>query len=106
MRKYLIYLALLLVGCGGSDSDGGFVEPDDVEAPLVILDNYNFFLGNLNNGELLTADVGGEFTVTVDMDDGLLAGNLDLDVGANNTVTFLSYILRAGNSIDSDRHES
>ncbi|MDH3676363.1 MAG: hypothetical protein OES12_12785 [Anaerolineae bacterium] len=97
MRKYLIYLALLLVGCGGSGG-GGLDEPDEVEAPLVILDNYNFFLGNLNNGELLTANVGGEFTVTVDMDDGLLAGNLDLDVGANNTVTFLSYLLRAGNS--------
>jgi hypothetical protein len=98
MRKYLIYLALLLVGCGGSGSGGGVDEPDDVEAPLVILENYNFFLGNLNNGELLTADVGGEFTVWVDMDDGLLAGNLDLDVGANNSVTFLSYLLRAGNS--------
>ena len=98
MRKYLIYLALLLVGCGGSDGGGGVNEPDDVAAPLVILDNYNFFLGNLNNGELLTANVGGEFTVTIDMDDGLFAGNLDLDVGANNSVTFLSYILRAGNS--------
>ena len=97
MRKYLIYLALLMAGCGGS-SDGGVDEPDVVEAPLVILDNYNFFLGNLNNGELLTANVGGEFTVTIDMDDGLIAGNLDLDVGASNTVTFLSYLLRAGNS--------
>ena len=97
MRKYIIYLALLLVGCGGS-SDGGIDVPDDVAAPLVILNNYNFFLGNLNNGELLTANVGGEFTVTIDMDDGLIAGNLDLDVGANNTVTFLSYLLRAGNS--------
>jgi hypothetical protein len=99
MRKYPIYLALLLVGCGGGGSSGGGVdEPDDVEAPLVILENYNFFLGKLNNGELLTANVGGDFTVTIDLDDGLLAGNLDLDVGANNTVTFLSYLLRAGNS--------
>jgi hypothetical protein len=89
--------AVLLTGCGSS-GDGGVDEPTDVEPPLVILDNYNFFLGNLNNGELLTANVGGEFTVTIDMDDGLLAGNLDLDVGANNTVTFLSYLLRAGNS--------
>jgi hypothetical protein len=99
MRKYPIYLALLLVGCGGGGSSGGGVdEPDDVEAPLVILENYNFFLGKLNNGELLTANVGGDFTVTIDLDDGLLGGNLDLDVGANNTVTFLSYLLRAGNS--------
>ncbi|MDH3613455.1 MAG: hypothetical protein OES10_09260 [Gammaproteobacteria bacterium] len=97
MRKYLICFALLLVGCGGSGG-GGNDGPDDVEPPLVILENYNFFLGNLNNGELLTANVGGDFTVTIDLDDGLLAGNLDLDVGANNTVTFLSYLLRAGNS--------
>ena len=101
MRKYLIYFALLLVACGDSGSDGSSAsvdEPDDVEAPLVILENYNFFLGNLNNGELLTADVGGEFTVTIDID-GLLAGNLNLDVGANDTVTFLSYLLRADNLI-------
>jgi hypothetical protein len=89
--------ALSIIATGGGS--GGDDEPAAVEAPLVILSNYNFFLGNLNNGELLTANVGGEFTVTVDID-GLLAGNMDLDVGANNAVTFLSYLLRAGNSID------
>ena len=98
MKSRVLFLlgisAVLLAGCGSS---GGDDEPDAVEAQLVILDNYNFFLGNLNNGELLTANVGGEFTVTVDID-GLLAGNLDLDVGADNTVTLMSYVLRAGNS--------
>jgi hypothetical protein len=92
-----IVAALSIIATGGSS--GGDEGPDAVEPPLVILSNYNFFLGNLNNGELLTANVGGEFTVTVDID-GLLAGNMDLDVGANNTVTFLSYLLRAGNRID------
>lgn len=88
-------LSIVATGGSGGDDDG----LDDVEAPLVILPNYNFFLGNLNDGALLTADVGGEFTATIDID-GLLAGNLDLDVDANNTVTFLSYLIRAGNSID------
>ena len=87
---------LSIVATGGSGGDDGL---DDVEAPLVILPNYNFFLGNLNNGALLTVDVAGQFTVTVDID-GLIAGNLDLDVGANNTVTFLSYLIRTGNRID------
>jgi len=88
---------LSIIATGGSSS-GDDDEPDDIEPPLVILDNYNFFLSNLDNGELLTANVGGEFTVTIDID-GLLAGNVDLDVGANNSVTFLSYILRADNLI-------
>jgi len=92
--------AVLLAGCGssGGDDEPNAAEPDAAEPPLVILSNYNFFLGNLNNGDPLTVDVGGEFTVTVDID-GLLAGNLDLDVGADNAVTFLSYLLRADNQV-------
>ena len=93
-----VVAALSIVATGGGGGGGGD-GPDDVEAPLVILPNYNFFLANLNNGSLLTADVGGEFTVTIDID-GLLAGNLDLDVGAGNSVTFLSYLLRDSNRID------
>ena len=92
---FIAALSIVATGGGGGGDDG----LDDVEAPLVILPNYNFFLGNLNNGALLTVDVAGQFTVTVDID-GLIAGNLDLDVGANNTVTFLSYLIRTGNRID------
>ena len=89
--------ALSIIATGGSgDGDDG---PDDVEPPLVILSNYNFILANLNDGAQLTADVGGELTVTIDID-GLFFGNLDLDVGVGTDVTFLSYILRANNRID------
>ncbi len=91
--------ALSIVATGGGGGGGGGGGADDVGAPLVILPNYNFFLGNLNNGAPLTVDVGGEFTVTVDFD-GLLAGNLDLNVGANDTVTFLSYLVRVNNRFD------
>ena len=94
-----VIAALSIIATGGSSGGGGNDGPGDVEPPLVILSNYNFFLANLNNGALLTADAGGEFTVTVDID-GLFAGNLDLDVGVGNTVTFLSYILRDTNSME------
>lgn len=93
-----VLAALSIVATGGSGSGGGNGDDDD-EVPLVILPNYNFFLTNLNNGAPLTVDVGGEFTVTVDFDD-LFIGNLDLNVGANDTVTFLSYLLRTNNRID------
>jgi hypothetical protein len=93
-----VLATLSIIATGGSGGGNGN-DDDDVEPPLVILPNYNFFLGNLNNGALLTVAVANEFTVTVDFD-GLLAGNLDLNVGVGDTVTFLSYLIRAGNSID------
>ena len=93
-----IVAALSIVATGGGGGGGGNGDGDD-EAPLVILPNYNFFLGNLNNGAPLTVVVGDEFTVTVDFD-GLLGGNLDLNVGVGNTVTFLQYLLRVNNRID------
>jgi len=88
-----VLAALSIVATGGSGGGGGNGGDVD-EAPLVILPNYNFFLANLNNGAPLTVVVGDEYTVTVDFDN-LLAGNLDLNVGVGNTVTFLSYFLRA-----------
>jgi len=92
-----VLAALSIIASGGSsgDSDGD----EDVEAPLVILPNYNFFLGNLNNGAPLTVVVGDSFTVSVDFD-GFFPGNLDLSVDANDTVAFLSYLIRANSSID------
>ncbi len=92
-----VVAALSIIATGGSGGGGG--NGGDDEAPLVILPNYNFYLGNLNSGAPFTVVVGDAFTVTVDFD-RLLVGNLDLNVGANNTVTFLSYLLRADNRIN------
>lgn len=91
-----VVAALSMVATGGGSGDDEGL--DDVEAPLVILPNYNFFLSNLSDGSLLKVDVAGEFMATIDID-GLFAGNLDLDVGADNSVTFLSYTLRESNNI-------
>lgn len=91
-----VLAALSIVATGGGGGGEGNV---DDEAPLVILPNYNFFLGNLTAGTPLMVAVGDVFTVTVDFD-GLFAGNLDLNVGAGDTVTFLSYLIRANTSID------
>ena len=82
-------------GGGGGNDNGG----NDVDPPLVILPNYNFFLGNLNNGAPLTVVVGESFTASIDFD-GLFPGNVDLGVDANNLVTFLSYLIRADSRID------
>lgn len=88
-------------GGGGGDGDGpaggGGGNGDD--EPVVILPNYSFFLGNRVDGNLLTANVGGDLNVTMDIF-GLLASSLDLDVSADNSVTFLSYTVRAGNEFD------
>ncbi len=89
-------LSIVATGGGGGGGGGG---ADDVGAPLVILPSYGFFLTNLNDGAPLTVDVGGEFTVTVDFD-GLFIGNVDLNVGVNDTVTFLSYLIHTNESID------
>ncbi|MDX2410663.1 MAG: hypothetical protein QNK16_01405 [Woeseiaceae bacterium] len=92
-----VLATLSIIATGGSGGGNGN-DDDDVEPPLVILPNYNFFLGNLNDGAPLTVVVGDSFTVSVDID-GLLAGNLDLNVGAGDTVTFLSYLIRTGAGI-------
>jgi hypothetical protein len=89
--------ALSIIATGGSGGGGGGNGDDDIDPPLVILPNYNFFLGNLNNGMPLTVDVGGEFTVTIRFN-GLLAGNINLNVGVNDTVTFLDYLVRTDSS--------
>ena len=86
-------------GSGGGGGGGGNGGPGDVEPPLNILPNYNFFLTNLQGDAAFTAVVGNEFTVTIDFD-GLFPGNLDLNVGPNDSVTFLSYLIRANSNID------
>ncbi len=95
-----VLAAVSIIATGGGDGGGnGGNGGNDDEAPLVILPNYNFFLGNLNDGAPLTVVVGESFTASIDFD-GLFPGNVDLAVDANNMVTFLSYLIRANSSID------
>jgi len=94
----VVLAAMSIIATSGSGGGGNGNGDNDVEPPLVILPNYNFFLGNLNNGAPLTVNVGGEFTVTVNFN-GLFQGNLNLNVGANDTVTFLDYLILADTSI-------
>ena len=42
-----VLATLSIIATGGSGGGNGN-DDDDVEPPLVILPNYNFFLGNLN----------------------------------------------------------
>lgn len=90
-------LSIVATGGGGGDDDG-IIDIDD-DLPLNIAPNYNFFLANLAGGELLTANVGNLFTVSVDID-VLLPGNLDLNTDINNNVTFVSYRLRRSARVD------
>jgi len=95
-------LALLSIvatgGGGGGGGDDGTFDDNNV-GPPTILPNYNFFLANLPGDALLTASVGGLFTVSVDID-GLFPGNLDLNTDANNNVTFVSYRIRRTARVD------
>lgn len=86
-------LSIVATGGGGGGGDGGGVVNVDDDLPVIILPNYNFFLANLANDELLTANIGNLFTVSVDID-GVFPGNLDLNTDANNNVTFVSYRVR------------
>jgi hypothetical protein len=86
-------------GGGGSDDGGGSIGGGDDPGPVIILPTYNFFLTNLQGNNLLTAAVGNGLTVSIDID-GLLHNTLDLSVGTDNSVTFLSYTVRASSSFD------
>lgn len=83
-------------GSGGNGSNGGDFDDD---GPVNIMPTYNFFLTNLPGDNLLTAVVGGELTVSIDID-GLFANRLDLAVDVNNNVTLLSYIARTSSGFD------
>jgi len=52
-----VLAAVSIIATGGGSGGGNGTDFDDVDPPLVILPNYNFFLGNLNNGAPLTVVV-------------------------------------------------
>ena len=86
-------------GSGGDNNPGGGGGDGGVDPPLIILPTYNFFMTNLTGGTPLTVSVGSSYTVAIDID-SLFPGSVNLDAGANNIVTFLSYIVRSGARVD------
>jgi len=94
----LAALSIVATGGGGGDDIGGVID-DGGDLPVTILPNYNFFLANLPGDALLTASVGNQFTVAVDID-SLFAGDIDLNTGVNNNVTFVSYGIRRATRVD------
>ena len=87
-------------GDGGGDGGGGSIDVVD-PGPVNLLPTYNFFLTNLSSPEssFLTVSLASGINVSFDID-GLLANSVDISVDANNEVTFLSYVARAGSSFD------
>lgn len=94
-----VIATLSIIATGGSGGGGDGNGDNDVDPPLNILPTYNFFLANAPGRALTTVAVGGEFTVSLDID-GLFAGGVDLTADANNLVTFLSYSVRASDRVD------
>ena len=94
-------LTIVATGGGGGDDDGGGLVDDVDPGTVNLLPSYNFFLTNLSDtsSSLLTASLAIGINVSIDID-GLLANSVDISVDANNEVTFLSYVARAGSRFD------
>lgn len=91
-------LTIVATGGGGGGDDGSFDDDGDA-GPVVILPTYNLLLTNLQGDNLLTAAIGSSLTVSIDID-GILHNSIDVSVDANNEVTLLSFIARAGSRFD------
>ena len=100
MIPVTVFAVLTIIATGGGGGGDGGDTIDDVDpGPVNILPTYNFFLKNLQGDNLLTAALGSGLVVAIDID-GLLANTVDVSVDANNEVTFLSYVARAGSRFD------
>jgi hypothetical protein len=83
-------------GGGGDNGNGGGNGNGNGEVPPTILTSYNFEIGSVvpqSQGGLEVE--ANEFTVTIDFGDTIL-GSVNLDVGTNSQVTFLSYVVHEG----------
>jgi hypothetical protein len=81
-------------GGGGGNGNGG----GNGEVPPIILSSYNFEIGSwLAQGGLSVE--ASAFLVAVDFGN-TLTGSVNLDVGSNNQVTFLSYVVDEGSSFN------
>ena len=91
-------LALIVGSGGGGGDDGGGNLPGGGGAvgddPVTILTTYNMILTDLPSENLLTGNIGGAYSVALDFD-SLFFTTINLDVAADNSVTFLSYTARA-----------
>ena len=90
--------ALSIIATGGGGGDGGNGGNGGGYVPPTILTSYNFEIGATLPQGGLEVDAS-DFQVNVIFGNTIL-GSVDLDVGANSQVTFLSYVVDEGSTFD------
>lgn len=105
MRKFPLFLAVILAGCGGNgDGDGvvliGGGDGDDV----IILATYGYQVSATPTGAPLTVNVpdeGGMLGISLDFGN-TLNGDVNVEVDVNNNISILDYTLQTLSSVTVD----